>query len=319
MKSLTPVFAATSLVAGIAAAYLLLQLRDERTRSHELQERVTALELAQARPSATVTPAAISQPATAPDATVAVSQPTSTGLGTDPTSAAPSPAAPVRISSNDLIKDPDFRASMEMSLRQSIGQSYPDLARELELSPEQARKLLDLIASSTIAGMTMITDEKGATRVNSGNREQTQARRDDEIRALLGDTKLQQWKSYEQSLPARQQVVRLRTTLESTGGSLNQRQEQQLIASIAEEQKRQTAEAARVAQIGAAARSGQATLENVIQLTEEGNRRILDASLSYLSPQQQDALRAQQNMELAAMRAMLRMQRPQNAGSGTAP
>jgi hypothetical protein len=55
---------------------------------------------------------------------------------------------------------------------------------------------------------------------------------------------------------------------------------------------------------------GTAVLEQMIQFTDESNRRIIDASLAYLSPQQLDALKAQQNMDLASTRALLRTQRP---------
>jgi hypothetical protein len=82
---------------------------------------------------------------------------------------------------------------------------------------------------------------------------------------------------------------------------------------MASEQTWQTAEAQRLMQATGGPSSGPAAMEQMIQFTEESNRRILDDSLAYLSPQQMDALRAQQHIELAGTRAMLRMQRPSAA------
>jgi hypothetical protein len=314
MKSLTPVFGITTLIAGVAAGYLFQQLHTERSRTQALQNRVTELELAQTRRAAE-SPSMVASPASAtPLASTAAQPAASTSVTATPALTA-EPAA-TSANTNDLMKDPDFRASIEASLRQTLAVAYPDLAKELDLSPEQARKLLDVIASSTVSGMTMTTNSRGSTSVSAGSREEVQARRDNEIRGLLGESKLQQWKNYEQILPAHQQVVRLRTTLESSGANLSQRQQQQLIATIADEQKRQTAEVARMTQATGGPRNGPAAMEQMLQLTEASNQRILDASLAYLSPQQQDALKAQQNMELASTRAVLRMQRPRTESAG---
>jgi hypothetical protein len=310
MKALTAVFGVTTIVVGIAAAILLQQLHTERLRTHALQSRVTELELAQARQHASSPPAAVLQ-TPAPD--VAPATPPSTAAAAvtaDPAATEAAKPSAVKVDSTDLMKDPDFRASVAASLRQNIAQNFPDLAMELELSPEQARKLLDIIASSKVSAITMTSDGQGNTRVDTRGSEEAQARRDDEIRALLGESTLQQWRSYEQSLPVRQQVVRLRTTLESAGASLNQRQQRQLIAVMADERKQLTAEAARIAQATGGGPGGTAVLEQMIQFTDASNRRIIDASLAYLSPQQLDALKAQQNMDLASTRALLRTQRP---------
>jgi len=318
MKALSSILAITTLAGGVAAALFLQQLQAERLRSDELQNRVTELELALARQPA---------PAPRPDSPAAASA-TGTAAGQsgalaaaalDPQPASAGTSARVAVSADDLMKDPDFRASVEAQLRQSIGQAYPDLARELELSPDQARKLLDILATNTMSTITMASDGQGNTRIDTRGREASQAKRDDEIRALLGDSKLQLWKDYEQSMPARQQVVRLRTTLEAGGASLSQRQQQQLITAMAGEQKRQAAEVARTAQVTGGARNGPAAMEQMLQLTEEGNRRILDAALAFLNPQQLDALKAQQNMDLAGTRAVIRAQRPQSPASGAPP
>jgi hypothetical protein len=127
--------------------------------------------------------------------------------------------------------------------------------------------------------------------------------------------KTQQWKEYQESLPARDQVDQLRVTLESAGGSLTQRQQQQLVAAMTAEKRWQTAEQRRLRDLGSDPRTGSSPLELMVQLTEDSNRRVLDASLAFLSPQQFDALKAQQDQSLGATRAMLRAGRPQTVAN----
>jgi hypothetical protein len=306
MKTLPAVLAATTLMAGGASAYLLNQLNAERLRTAALLNRVTDLEMAQARRPSAATSSMAALQTDAPAATPATAAPSiHTEIVPDPAGTKHANAASTSISSTELMKDPDYRASVATSLRQTLAKNHPDLARELDISPQQANKLLDLLTTSRMA-----TLGTGAA-ANAGEQ-------DAEIRTLLGDTKLQQWKDYEESLPSRQLVDRLRTTLESSGGSLNQRQQQQLITTLAAEQKSRSAEMTRVNQtMGRTPADRLAMLEQLVRTTEQGNSRILDVSSSYLNAQQIDALRSQQNSELVMLRAVLNAERARSVSGQT--
>jgi hypothetical protein len=128
---------------------------------------------------------------------------------------------------------------------------------------------------------------------------------------MLGDAKYQQWKEYEGSLDARQQVTRLRQTVDTSGQPLSQQQERQLITALAAEQRRQTEQAQVLAPpAGAsAARDPLAMMEENARRAEENNRRNVEVASSYLNPQQLEAYRNQQGSGQRMTSALLRAQR----------
>ena len=241
MRTYTAILAATTLIGGIVATHLWTQLRAERERSDQLQERVTRLELAQAAPVRNVaapsvltgagqqtSPVSTTGPATA--STVAVASSARSGLAS-------------AINTRELLKDPDFREAMAPTVRASMVMMYPDLARELGLTPEQAGKLLDLITKHQMASMAMTAQsgypDQAAMKEMSKAMQENSRKQDAEVSALLGEAKYQQWKEYQGTLGVRQQVSRLHEALESNGQPLEEYQEKSLIAALAADQKRQ--------------------------------------------------------------------------------
>jgi hypothetical protein len=316
MKALAPVLAITTIVAGAAAVWLVQQLHAEQNRANALQTRVTELEIALARPAVTTSPVAQTITASVDSPAATQSTPINAPVAASPATEKP---ATVRINSSELMKDPDYRASVAGYLRQSLAQNYQDFGKEQGLSPELMGKLLDIMASNglAISGVGVGAGDGKTTPAEVLQASQAaQRKQEDDIRALLGDAKTQQWKDYQASLPSRQQVSQLRAALESSGDTLSQRQQQLLIATMTAEQKNRSAEMTRVLQtMGRTQGDAQAMLEQEIRTTEEGNSRIMDMASSYLNAQQLDALRAQQNRNLGASRAFLRAQR-QQSGAG---
>lgn len=319
MPRLAPVFAAVATVAGIISVHLWQQLRAERLRNVELQQRVAQLE-----PGA---PAAAGASASAPAlASAGGSVPAANAApGTAPAAppapaAAARPNAPVMINSADLMKDPDYREGMHASMRASIGQNYPDLARELGLDPAQAGKLLDLLTAhqvSMMANALPVGAGPDAIREFQQKSQETRRKQEAEISALLGESKDQQWKDYTSSLQARRQVGNLRTALESSGEPLDEQTARQLVTALAAEQKQQqeAMRATAAARDPSAPRDQVAMMEENLRLTEEGNRNNLSVASSYLSSAQLEVLRKMQNQSLSLTRAFLRAQREQAEGA----
>lgn len=319
MPRLAPVFAAVATVAGIISVHLWQQLRAERLRNVELQQRVAQLE-----PGA---PAAAGASASAPAlASAGGSVPAANAApGTAPAAppapaAAARPNAPVMINSADLMKDPDYREGMHASMRASIGQNYPDLARELGLDPAQAGKLLDLLTAhqvSMMANALPVGAGPDAIREFQQKSQETRRKQEAEISALLGESKDQQWKDYTSSLQARRQVGNLRTALESSGEPLDEQTARQLVTALAAEQKQQqeAMRAMAAARDPSAPRDQVAMMEENLRLTEEGNRNNLSVASSYLSSAQLEVLRKMQNQSLSLTRAFLRAQREQAEGA----
>ncbi len=311
MPKFTPVLAATTVIAGIMSIHFWQQLREEREKTGLLQQRVTQLELAQARPvpAASAPPLAMQQA----DGQKPAATPSAVEKGAEPAAAAAGRAA-ARSNIRELLKDPGFREGMAAPLRAALAQNFPDLAKELNLTPEQTDKMLDLISKYQLASLDNIlgggADAAGRRDLQSTVQENDR-KRDAEINALLGDAKYQQWKEYEGSLPARQQVSRLSQAVASSGQPLGQQQEKQLIAALAAEQKRQAEQARQLAPPAgsSAPRDPMAMMEENMRRTEENNRRSLEVASSYLNPQQLDVLRNQQNQQQRLANILLGAQR----------
>jgi hypothetical protein len=310
MPRVTPVLAATTVIAGIMSVYFWQQLRVERERTGILQQRVSQLELAQARPVQAAAPPLAMQLVGKP-----TEEPATVAAGAGPEASVRGRAAAVREGIRGLLQDPEFRDGMTAGLRTALAQAYPDLAKELNLTPEQANRLLDLISKYRLSSLGNVL---GGGAADAAGRQNLQAavqenerKRDAEISAMLGDAKYQQWKEYEGSLDARQQVTRLRQTVDTSGQPLSQQQERQLITALAAEQRRQTEQAQVLAQpAGAsAARDPLAMMEENARRAEENNRRNVEVASSYLNPQQLEAYRNQQSSGQRMTSALLRAQR----------
>jgi hypothetical protein len=319
----TPALAATTVIAGIMSVYFWQQLRAERERTGILQQRVTQLELAQARPVQAAAPPLAMQQAGKP-----AEDPAAVAAGAGP-EAAPRSRAAARESIRALLQDPEFRDGMAAPLRAALAQAYPDLAKELNLTPEQANKLLDVISKYQLSSLGNVI---GGGAADAAGRQNLQAavqenerKRDAAISAMLGDAKFQQWKEYESSLGARQQVTRLRQTVDTSGQPLSQQQERQLITALAAEQRRQTEQARLLASPGgaSAARDPMAMMEENARRNEENTRRNIEVASVYLNPQQLEAYRNQQSSGQRMANALLRAQRARAGATappaGTAP
>jgi hypothetical protein len=195
----------------------------------------------------------------------------------------------------ELMNDPDYREGLAMSLRISLVQNYPDLAKELGLTSEQARKMMDILVKHQITSMSR-TPPYGADDVGR--------KPDAEISSLIGYAKYRQWQEYQSSMPTRQRVEQLGVALDFVGQPLTDAQRRQLIGTIVAVEKRQSDDARLNATLGD-------PLAYVEQSSQETNRQILESASSYLSQAQIEALRATQNQELAMTRAMIRARRAQ--------
>jgi hypothetical protein len=321
MRTYTPVLAATTLIGGIVATYLWTQLRAERDLSAQLQARVAQLEVAHSTSAAQSALPLVRNSETQDSALRSAAAPASPP-STPTANALRSGAAPL-INTQELLKDPDFRDGMAVSLRSSLAMLYPDLAKDLGLTPEQSGKLLDLLSKHRLASVSAVpsptSSDPAAMREFSKAVEENSRKEETEVRSLLGDAKYEQWKEYQSTLAVRQQVSQLRSALQSSGQALDEYQEKSLITALAAEQKRETEEARRsTPPVGSAPRDVAAVLEDGLQRGEANNKKMLDVASSYLTASQLEVMGKVQNQQLSMMRAMARAQRAQaNASAGS--
>jgi hypothetical protein len=320
----------TTLACGATSLYFRDQARSERERVDMLQTRVHELEKVRAAPIPATTPViADAEPMPAP-AVLPAPEPRPAPASARPTatfSAVSTGMMGFRFDrSRKLLEDPEYREAMRAQQRVMLLERYPDLAAALHLQSDQQERLLDLLADQQIRAMSNAPpfrpdgaplDENAAREFQERMLKQ-QRDNEAELAALLGSNAMQQWSEYQNSLGARMQVRQLRSTLEAAGEPLRDDQVQSLVTAMTAETQRRNAEFASNTQTAAVTRTidttdRMATFEQMLQRTEQYNKRVHDAVAPYLSTQQLASFDAAQDRQLLMQRANLKMMRAQSA------
>ncbi|MET0497494.1 MAG: hypothetical protein ABW106_04370 [Steroidobacteraceae bacterium] len=268
MSKVIVILGTATLAFGSASAYLYNDLRDTRAESASLQVRVAELEKAAQAPTPVVvqaTPEIPVNPFTPPSAAptspspppIAKPAPVRGALATPvggmvSALSSAGPVLPLGFAggweqSQKMLADPEYRDAMKRQQKLMMPRMYPDLQEALQIDSKQADELFDLLAEHQIRGMTDARPpflnresppDEAAIRAWSEKQQQLQSVKDAEIVTLLGDAGAQQWKNYNNSMPARMQLRELRSTLESAGVPLEREQSEKLVAVIAAEQQK---------------------------------------------------------------------------------
>jgi hypothetical protein len=311
MKKLVPVLMAVLSAVAIATIYLWQELREVRTQSGEVLARITEQQSArQTAVDARTFPAPTTELQT-----VAV---------TAPASAAPSPPGTNATAENtpgnamqDMVQrvlgTPEGREMMMAQMRMVLPQQYPDLGRELALSPAETEKFFDMLAKhqmSTTGYALELRDNSGqrnaAAQETQRNLQEIQLANQAEITAMLGG-KATLWQQYQQTLPTRRQVNQLKMSLGTGNNALSDTQGTPLIAALAAEQSRIQQERrnapAPPQQPGQLNR--QTAIEQQLDRMAEDNSRMVTVASSHLSPQQLESYRKMLEQQLNMQRTML--------------
>jgi len=252
-----------ALALALGAGYLLRELHAERARVVALQARVAELERAgpaaipRAEPQTAETGHGVApEPAVSHDPAQTPSTP---GTKRVPSGERESPdAAEVR----RQLLDPQIRATELAYARLELEWRNRDLATALNLQPNEAAHLLDLLAKQEIDERLYdmldsdrvremlannggrLTDEEARTRLEqrAERRRQVEAER----AALIGDVKLAEFNEYVKAFPARAEVRELQTMLAETTYPLRSDQVTPMIAALAAELQRHEAERSRL-------------------------------------------------------------------------
>jgi hypothetical protein len=352
MHKIALVLAIAAVGEGAVTLHLVRQLHLERENAQTLQARVTELERH-------------APPASAPGATfVAVpTQPTVSPFTVVQKSAAPVPQVPVvtsgvtavnsfvagnalsppdmermreQINANmerhrALLKDPEYREAMHSQQRVMMMRAHPDVAKDLDLSAEQANRFFDALADQSLRGVENIAaynwnEQPDAANMQEINRKGMELQRanEAELKSVLGEAKFREWQDYQGSMGARFEVTRLRTSLASAGVPLDENQVRPLVGMLQEQQKKvmeqhfAAAGSAGGAQVGFITEPGMAPGDNSIQhmdksleLMAQGQKKQRETLARVLTPEQLKVIEEEQNAELQMQRAQLRIMRAQ--------
>lgn len=186
----------------------------------------------------------------------------------------------------------------------ALNEQYADLAQALGLTEEQARQLIDLLASQRVeTGMDRVTlintpgNRAAAERLASNLAEKEQAQ-EGQIAALLGD-KYMQWKDYQRTAANRQredlqrrQVEQLRTAVSAPGRPVGDAQFSALRAALDAEQQRIQVESRGLG------------LQQQVARVAEDHQRLLDVAAVHLDPVQLESYRRHLRQQADMMRMM---------------
>lgn len=195
--------------------------------------------------------------------------------------------------------------------------AYPDLARELNITSQQAEALYDLLMKhqAELSGLRGVGSDATAMLELERARAELLARQKSELDAAIAGRE-QQWQEYQPTLDARRRVSEL-TNMVATTSPLSDAQARLLVATVVREQRiRADEQAAR----GTPADNPLARLEFAEQnqtSREQSNRRTVDAMRSHLTEQQltimenaMDGMNRQIRASLQAERARLEAGNP---------
>ncbi len=140
-----------------------------------------------------------------------------------------------------LMQNPEFARAMVTQQKAALDLRYADLFRQLNLSPEQVDRLKNLLIERQSAAADVMAAAREQGIEGRDAREQlrelvrtTQAETDEAIRAYLGESGYDAYKTYEQTQPQRMLVGQLETKLSYSSTPLQTAQMDQLVRILAE-------------------------------------------------------------------------------------
>jgi len=346
MHKIALVLAIAAVGEGLLALHLVSQLHEERHNAQALQARVTELErLTHRQAAGTPLAAAPPQPVAAPFTVVDPSAPAQTQQAAqlpqpDVSTEARAAEARAQMASSmerqrALLRDPEYREAMLAQQKTMIMRMNPDIAKDLELTPDLVDRLYTTLGEQYLRQMETqeypwdpaTTDpaqiQEKVQEAQRKTEEQMKANQA-EIRKVLGDAKFREFEEYQAMTGARSEASRIRETLAIAGVPLEDSLTKPLAKALHEHQQKLMRDATSVTATAAfadgpfVARAGfitegrgsiddvemqQAQLDSIAKY----QRQQREALSRVLSPQQLKVIEEEQESALQIQRAQLRV------------
>jgi hypothetical protein len=339
MHKLALLLAIAAVGEGLLALHLVSQLREERASAQALQARVTELER---RPPQRVS-GAPSVPVTTPSAAAPFTMVKSGAPAQPPQPVTPAEpeAAAMRAQmlasferQRALLRDPEYREAMVAQQKMIMMRMNPEMARDLELTPDQMDRLYATLGEQYVRQMEaqedlgdVATDPEGVSaRMQEANRKSAEERQANlaEIRKVLGDAKFRQFEEYMNMIGARGEASRIRESLAIAGVPLDDALALPLAKVLHEHQQKLMREATTAAPAEeewvpragfisepAGAFSGVESQQDTLDSIAKYQREQRQALARVLSPQQLKVIEEEQESSLQIQRAQLRVMEAQ--------
>ncbi|HKS57472.1 MAG TPA: hypothetical protein VJS12_19400 [Steroidobacteraceae bacterium] len=340
MHKIAVVLAIAAVGEGLLALHLVKQLHQERESAQALQARVTELERRAPQPTAGAAFVAVpTQSAAAPFTVI------NAGARAPSQEQAQQPAGPTEPDADEmrkqmiasferqhaLLRDPEYREAMVAQQKIMLMRMNPDIARDLELSPEQMDRLYTTLGEQFVRRMEsqeylgdLATDPQGMqAKMEEANRKSAELQRVEiaEVRKVLGDAKFREYEAYVTMAGPRSEASRIRESLATAGVPLDDTLALPLAKALNEHQQKAARAAPMRPEASFVSPHGLAN-EQVRLNTVENQREQLESIETYqrqqrealariLSPQQLKVIEEEQESSLQLQRAQLRVMQAQ--------
>jgi hypothetical protein len=307
MKKLVIVLGAGVIVAGIAAASLWQNLRSEREQNRQLAAQAAT----PVQPPAQVPLSPAPEPVAPPAAADASASPAAAQGGPTPPAEPATQQPPA--DANALaaaLANPQSKEIVRSMMSSVVAQMYPDLAEELDLSPAEAQKFLDLLAkhqgdlgAESLQLLAGGMSDPAAMQALQRKLTEQQRANEAEVAATLG-SRYPKWQAYQATAAARQQVSQLSTALNAAGRPLSDTKTEALVAAFAREQEQLQKEERDWGE-SAAAQNSPNMLAESLQRAAEAQRRSVDVAAPHLDSEQLALYRSQVEQTINMTGAMM--------------
>jgi hypothetical protein len=227
---------------GASTVYLAIQLDQERTRadqvsaeSQALERRIAELESLRAALTAPQSQPGppIRDPLRLPAVAAATPPPGVTAVEAEVATARAAPMAEMEMEQSEA-----FRKMMRSQLRAQNKRLHADIGSSLGLTPEDTNRLIDLLTDQQVSAMGAAGGRPRAPGSGPRNGVELHQKQLNEVAELIGYDKIDLYKEYQESLPARMEVATIARQLEGVDLQLDDSQRERLVTALAEERKR---------------------------------------------------------------------------------
>ncbi len=136
-------------------------------------------------------------------------------------------------------RSPSYQKMMRAQLRANFRRMYADLGSQLRLSQDEFNRFIDLLSDQQLANEVRAFNSPSTSEAEMRQRwEQQRREHQKQIAELLGADKAEEFRQYQESMPARGEVEMIARQLEGFDAPLRDDQRKQLVAVISEERAR---------------------------------------------------------------------------------
>lgn len=235
-----------------------------------------------------------------------------------------------------LLRDPEYREAMLAQQKMGARQSNPNLARDLDLSPEQADRLFSTLAEQQLRAMETTSPMLWSEQPDPAKMQELQRKMMDqqranemEVKRVLGEAKFREYQEYQSLSGVRWEAERVRTALANAGMPLEENLTKPLLKTLQEQQQKMMQQMAAAAgpqnQLIAASGVGATVVtssdgvsgnmiemqEKSVELQAQHQKRQREALARVLTPEQLKVIEDEHKMELQMQRAQIKMMRAQ--------